>query len=185
MWAKWSKDGQSGQDGNSIKVKYAVTDAATIEPAINRTQVNPGTLWQDSVPKVTGSQVIWRTEAYFTPKNELVGLWSDPVLISGTAGTAPGDYTEFRYRVNQNYDTPPELEITVRNPENWTTTMPSVTKGYFVWMTSARIKGSDETLLTNWSTPIRVTPTDSQGTGIGGSNILLETDNDFAAVLYD
>ena len=185
LWAKWSKDGQSGQDGNSIKVKYAVTDAATIEPAINRSQVNPGTLWQDSVPKVTGSQVIWRTEAYFTPKNELVGLWSDPVLISGTAGTAPGDYTEFRYRVNQNCDTPPELQIAVRDPENWTTTMPSVTKGYFVWMTSARIKGSDETLLTNWSTPIRVTPTDSQGTGVGGSNILLETDNDFAAVLYD
>ena len=47
---------------------------------------------------------MWRIEAMFSVRNELVGEWSDPVLISGTASAAPGDYTEFRYQLGDSKD---------------------------------------------------------------------------------
>ena len=126
IWAKWSEDGAPGEPGNTIKVMYAITEAATVVPPLVKTNVNPGSIWQATVPTLTGSKVLWRIEAMFTVRNELVGEWSDPVLISGTASAAPGEYTEFRYAVSDSDTVYPELAKDERDPAGWTTTVPEL-----------------------------------------------------------
>lgn len=69
-----------------------------------------------------------------------------------------GDYFEYRYAVNGSNSTPPDLTVADRNPTGWSTTQPTVGALQYLWRTMAKIKGADETILQNWSTPVRVTP---------------------------
>lgn len=183
IWARWSQDGEKGEAGDHVKVKYAVTDAATIVPPLVKTQAEPGSLWQDAVPTLTGSQVMWRIEAMFSVRNELVGEWSDPVLISGTASAAPGDYTEFRFRLGDSSETAPELQKDQRDPDNWETVMPAIVSGKYLWMTNARIHGADETLLWVWADPVNISgPQGAPGLdGLGSA--VLDIDNEMVQLL--
>ena len=188
IWAKWSEDGAPGEPGNTIKVMYAITEAATVVPPLVKTNVNPGSIWQATVPTLTGSKVLWRIEAMFTVRNELVGEWSDPVLISGTASAAPGEYTEFRYAASDSDTVYPELAKDERDPAGWTTTVPELGEEQFLWMTNARINGYDDTLLFPWCDPIRMSgiqgPQGKPGLdGVGSA--ILDIDNEMTQVLCD
>ena len=188
IWAKWSEDGEKGDAGDHVKVKYAVTDSANIVPPLVKTEAEPGSLWQDSVPKLTGSQVMWRIEAMFSVRNELVGEWSDPVLISGTASAAPGDYTEFRYQLGDSKDQAPELDREAREPDGWSLNMMPVTEGKYLWVTSARIYGYDNTLLYPWSEPVNISGWEGpQGpAGLDGlGSAVLDIDNEMVQLLCD
>lgn len=85
--------------------------------------------------------------------------WS--VVAQGVDGT-DGNYFEYRFAVNGSRDTPPTLEKDRRNPAGWRTTQPQVGLLQYLWCTIAQIKGSDNTLLQPWSTPIRTTPYDGE-----------------------
>lgn len=186
IWARWSQDGEKGEAGDHVKVKYAVTSGPTVVPPLVKTQAEPGSLWQDAVPTLTGSQVMWRIEAMFSVRNELVGEWSDPVLISGTASAAPGDYTEFRYCLGDSKETAPEIDREEREPYGWSLTMPSVPEGQYLWMSSARIHGYDDTLLYPWSEPINISGWEGpQGVpGLDGlGSAVLDIDNEMVQLL--
>lgn len=74
----------------------------------------------------------------------------------GEPGTAKdGKYTEFRFCTGTE-STPNQLPFpTNRNPLGWTTTLPTVPRGRYLYMTAAVIN-SDETLYTGWSSPVRL-----------------------------
>lgn len=71
-----------------------------------------------------------------------------------------GDYYEYRYAVNGSTSTPPSLTNTSRTPSGWSTSMRSVGALQYLWQIIAKISGTDDSLLTDWSTPVRITPQD-------------------------
>lgn len=77
-----------------------------------------------------------------------------------------GDYFEYRYAVNGSRSTPPSLSETSRNPSGWSTTVPTVGTLQYLWFTVAKINGETNSLIQNWSTPVRQTPYD----GVDGRN---------------
>lgn len=77
-----------------------------------------------------------------------------------------GDYFEYRYAVNGSRSTPPSLSKTIRNPSGWSTTVPTVGTLQYLWFTVAKINGETNSLIQNWSTPVRQTPYD----GVDGRN---------------
>lgn len=86
----------------------------------------------------------------------------------GDDGVA-GDYYEYRYAVNGSTTAPPSLSNTSRNPSGWSTSMPSVGALQYLWQIIAKISGTDGSLLTDWSTPVRITPYDGKD-GAKGEN---------------
>ena len=80
---------------------------------------------------------------------------------SGEDGKA-GDYYEYRYAVNGSSTSAPTLSNTSRTPSGWRTTGPAVGTLQYLWFTVAKISGADNTLLSNWSTPQRLTPKDGE-----------------------
>ena len=80
---------------------------------------------------------------------------------SGEDGKA-GDYYEYRYAVNGSTTSAPTLNNTSRTPSGWSTTVPAVGTLQYLWFTVAKISGADNTLLSNWSTPQRLTPKDGE-----------------------
>lgn len=96
--------------------------------------------------------------------------WIDMGQFRGQDGAA-GKYTEYRYQVNGSSTNPTTQPTTQLNPSGWDTQMPtSVQKLQYVWMINAQKSGDGQTLLTNWSTAIRVNPMDGYD-GVGVSSI--------------
>jgi len=85
----------------------------------------------------------------------VIGVYGD----KGDDGVG-GDYYEYRYAVNGSTSTPPSLSNTSRNPRGWITSVLSVGNLQYLWQIVAKISGEDDSLLTNWSTPVRITPQD-------------------------
>ena len=80
-----------------------------------------------------------------------------------------GDYYEYRYAVNGSTSTAPTLNNATRTPSGWSTSMPNVGVLQYLWQIIAKISGTDDSLLTNWSTPVRITPYDGKD-GAKGEN---------------
>lgn len=77
---------------------------------------------------------------------------------SGKIKGDDGNYTEFRYAKNGSTSTPPSLSVTSLNPSGWSTIMPTVGTLEYLWMTSAVKSGDGTSLVSNWVTPVRITP---------------------------
>ena len=104
------------------------------------------------------------SKAEINADNTLKAEWSVPVRISGEKGNN-GDYTEYRFAVNGSTTSSPNLTTAMksqRNPSGWTKTQPTVAAQQYLWRIIAKISGESDTLLTNWSDPIRVTPYDGK-----------------------
>ena len=71
---------------------------------------------------------------------------------------AAGQYTELRYAKNGSTTTPPALSKTSLNPSGWSTSVPTVANLEYLWLTIAVKSGDGETLVSQWSTPVRITP---------------------------
>ncbi len=71
---------------------------------------------------------------------------------------AAGNYTELRYAKNGSTTTPPSLSKTTLNPSGWSTTVPTVANLEYLWLTIAVKSGDGKTLVSQWSTPVRITP---------------------------
>lgn len=125
--------------------------------------------WTDNPSGVTTSYR-YEYESVRKKKDGKWGAFSTPVLWmvlpndgkdgeNGTDGKN-GDYTEYRYAVNGSKSAAPTLNNGERAPSGWTTAMPSVGSLKYLWLTTAKISGQTNALLSNWTTPIRVTPYD-------------------------
>lgn len=125
--------------------------------------------WTDNPAGVTTSYR-YEYESVRKKKDGKWGAFSTPVLWmvlpndgkdgeNGTDGKN-GDYTEYRYAINGKKNEAPALANTTREPSGWTTAMPSVSDLQYLWLTTAKINGQTNALLSNWTTPIRVNPYD-------------------------
>ena len=121
------------------------------------------TSWLTSPPALTSTyKYLWNYEVVTytddtTSQTEaaVIGIYGD----KGDDGVA-GDYYEYRYAVNGSTSTPPSLSNTSRNPRGWITSVLSVGNLQYLWQIVAKISGENDSLLTNWSTPVRITPQD-------------------------
>lgn len=167
-----------GADGNY----YECLVATTIAPVTQSTVVSTGRPlwimsmdwalrkgWTDNPSGVTTSYR-YEYESVRKKKDGKWGAFSTPVLWmvlpndgkdgeNGTDGKN-GDYTEYRYAVNGSKSAAPTLNNGERAPSGWTTAMPSVGSLKYLWLTTAKISGQTNALLSNWTTPVRVTPYD-------------------------
>lgn len=82
--------------------------------------------------------------------------WTDCGNITGT----DGDYTELRYQANGSATNAPDVDSSEREPDGWDTEMPSVDSLEFLWVITAKISGADDSLLSDWTTPVRMTGAD-------------------------
>lgn len=71
-----------------------------------------------------------------------------------------GDFCEYRYAVNGSTTTAPSIDASIVAPSGWSTTMPTVGSGQYLWCTVARKSGDGATLVNPWSTPVRMTSKD-------------------------
>lgn len=167
-----------GADGNYYECLVATTTAPVTQSTVAGTgrplwimsmdwALRKG--WTDNPVGVT---IGYRYE-YESVRKKKDGKWgafSTPVLWmvlpndgkdgeNGTDGKN-GDYTEYRYAVNGSKSAAPALAAGKRAPSGWSTAMPSVGSLKYLWLTTAKISGQTNALLSNWTTPIRVTPYD-------------------------
>lgn len=70
------------------------------------------------------------------------------------------DYTELRFAVNGSRTAPPAINVKVRTPYGWKAEQPAVKDLQYLWMTSARISGATDALLSDWSKPTRISAAD-------------------------
>lgn len=152
--------GETGNGISSIAEQYYLSSSATA--------LSNGS-WSTSRPTWRNGWYIWtRSVIYYTNGNSIT---TDAICVTGGKGETGndgtnGDYFEYRFAVNGSRTTPPTLSTTSRSPSGWTTSVPTVGSLKYLWLTIAKISGSDNTLLQNWSTPVRQTPYD----GIDGRN---------------
>lgn len=69
-----------------------------------------------------------------------------------------GNYTELRFAKNGSTTVAPAITKTALSPSGWTTSTPSVGTGEYLWMSTAIKSGDGKTLVSQWTTPIRITP---------------------------
>ena len=65
------------------------------------------------------------------------------------------------------------MNTSALNPSGWTTTVPTVNKGYYLWFTRAVKTGNGGQLVSNWSTPVRMTPQDGKDGASGKSPVMV------------
>lgn len=101
---------------------------------------------------------------------------------------ADAPYYEMRYAVNGSTTSAPSLSKTSLEPLGWSTVQPAVgSVGEYLWMTTAKKSADGQTLLEQWSTPIRVTPydgKDGQDGKQGPSPVLVFRGNYDASATY-
>lgn len=180
-WMKWT-----GQDGFGYEFIYKRTTSSTapITP-ISHSQADGfvPTGWTDDPSGVSSTypyewvcyrkktEGIWGAFIGSASNNAIAALWAK-YGQNGATGQ-PGNYTENRFAVNGSTTTPPALTNNALNPTGWSTNMPTVNKGYYLWMTKAVKNGRGTALVSTWTTPVRITPQDGSDGKDGKSPALV------------
>ena len=153
---------EDGRGISSIMEYYARSTSNSTSP----------TLWSTAPPTLTATyKYLWNYEkitytdgTYSQTKPAVIGVYGD----KGNTGDK-GNYTELRFAKNGSTTTPPELNNTALNPSGWSTTTPSVGVMEYLWMTSAVKNGAGTKLVSQWTTPVRITPYDGKDGADGKS----------------
>lgn len=153
---------EDGRGISSITEYYARSTSNSTSP----------TVWSTTPPTLTAMyKYLWNYEKItYTDgtssqtKPAVIGVYGD----KGNTGDK-GNYTELRFAKNGSTTTPPELNNTSLNPSGWSTTTPSVGIMEYLWMTSAVKNGAGTQLISNWTTPVRITPYDGKDGADGKS----------------
>lgn len=153
---------EDGRGISSIMEYYARSTSNSTSP----------TLWSTAPPTLTATyKYLWNYEkitytdgTYSQTKPAVIGVYGD----KGNTGDK-GNYTELRFAKNGSTTTPPELNNTALNPSGWSTTTPSVGVMEYLWMTSAAKNGTGTALISQWTTPVRITPYDGKDGADGKS----------------
>lgn len=105
--------------------------------------------------------------------------WVDLGNVKGEPGKdgKAGNYTEYRFAVSGSTTEPPALTNTALTPSGWSTTMPAVSFGHYIWLTKAIKTGDGSALVGTWSTPVRFTPQDGSDGADGKSPALVYRGN--------
>ena len=150
--------GDAGKDGTSVKILGTLSSTTEL-PTSGNTQ-GDGYL-------INGELYVWDGSK-----------WNNVGSIKGDKGDKGDDgmdapYYEIRYAKNGSTTSAPSLTKTALNPSGWTTTQPSVSTGYYLWMTIAKKTADGSSLIEQWSKPIRITPYDGTDGKNGSSPVMV------------
>lgn len=129
-------------------------------------------VYDNSYTYYKGDEVVWTNAGatatyryiYATPSSgnapSNATYWQ--IVARGADGTngTDGPFFEYRYAKNGSTTTQPSLTNTDVVPSGWSTTMPSLSGGEYLWVTVAKKSADGSSLLQNWSTPTRITGSD-------------------------
>lgn len=113
--------------------------------------------WTDNPSGVTYTHQ-YEFESVRYKRDGVWGAFSTPTLWLRYA--LNGDFTEYRYAVNGSKASAPALASKNRNPSGWSVGQPTLGTLQYMWRTFAKISGETNELLSDWSSPVRVTPYD-------------------------
>ncbi|WP_185212477.1 collagen-like protein [Elizabethkingia meningoseptica] len=135
-----------------------LSDTKDIDFEFSSLLLNPGdpTLNPENWYNEAREDSIWMAIRKFSNGNW--GTWSIS-KIKGEKGEEgeKGNYPEQRFAKNGSYTTPPDIDVNQNIPDGWTIKPPSLNSLEILWMTIATKKGSDNSLIGAWSTPVRST----------------------------
>ena len=152
---------EDGIDGNYIDFKYAINNSTTVSPElINNVRNPPG--WSDYPPSTSTTTYLWMTQATIVEDN-LSGVWSTPVRISGENGK-DGQWTSFVFKQSETQPNTPVGTSII--PSGWT----DAPSGEGIWwMSKSLINYLGQAI--EWTIPVRVTGNEGpQGVGIPGAD---------------
>lgn len=155
-WTVTAK-GSKGADGTSITIKGTLSDTSKL----------PATGTERDAYIINGDLYVWNGSKW-----ENVGQIKGEKGDKGDDGSA-GNYTELRFAKNGSTTSPPSLSKSSLNPSGWTTTTPSVGSAEYLWMTSAVKSGDGKTLVSQWTTPVRLTPYNGKDGADGSSPVMV------------
>lgn len=155
-WTVTAK-GSKGADGTSITIKGTLSDTSKL----------PATGTEGDTYIINGDLYVWNGSKW-----ENVGQIKGEKGDKGDDGSA-GNYTELRFAKNGSTTSPPSLSKSSLNPSGWTTTTPSVGSAEYLWMTSAVKSGDGKTLVSQWTTPVRITPYNGKDGADGSSPVMV------------
>lgn len=178
-WSKYSWSKWKGDDGFGYEYIYKRTTTSSAPSTPTGTSQNDDYVpsgWTDDPSGVNGTYKYewlcyrkkvdgkWGKFIGSAANNAVAALWAkygtDGADGSDGSDGADAPYYEIRYAKNGSTTSAPSLTKTALNPSGWTTTQPSVSTGYYLWMTIAKKSADGSTLIEQWSTPIRITPYD-------------------------
>lgn len=147
--------------------KYTGFDAPTVLTYVNA----PDFTWRPVQASEGDGYIVESTGHLFIASEK---EWQDVGNIKGDKGDkgdsgSDGNYTELRYAKNGSTTQAPSLIKTAVNPTGWSTVMPTVSSYEYLWLTMATKSGDGKTLVSQWTTPIRITPYDGQD-GMDGTD---------------
>lgn len=189
--------GEPGKDGLGYEFIYkrtASSSAPSTPTDISQTDGFVPSGWTDDPTGVTSSypyewvcyrkktEGAWGAFIGSASNNAVAALWAK-YGQNGSTGQ-PGNYTEYRFAVNGSTTTPPTLVRNSLNPSGWSTAMPTVNKGFYLWMTKAVKNGSGTSLVSAWSIPVRMTPQDGKDGKDGKSPALVFRGNYSSSKTY-
>lgn len=150
--------GDNGEDGTSVKILGSLSSETELPSSGN--EAGDGYL-------INGYLWVWNGSK-----------WENVGQIKGDKGDKGDDgsdapYYEIRYAANGSTTAAPSLTRTALNPKGWTTVQPSVSSGYYLWMTIAKKSSNGENLIEQWSTPVRITPYDGTDGKNGSSPVMV------------
>jgi len=151
------------------------TDTATLDVEFSPSETQPSAPsgstpyanhesegWYDPNSANFPSTVIWRAERKV--RNGVYdGEWTITRIYGEKGESAP--YYKYKYQWNGSrtaYPTPFTPSALNAGSDNWKDTQPTKPGTlYYLWCTTGKVSADGNTLVENWSTPIRVTPIES------------------------
>lgn len=155
-WTVTAK-GSKGADGTSITIKGTLSDTSKL----------PATGTEGDAYIINGDLYVWNGSKW-----ENVGQIKGEKGDKGDDGSS-GNYTELRFAKNGSTTSSPSLSKSSLNPSGWTTTTPSVGSAEYLWMTTAVKSGDGKTLVSQWTTPVRITPYNGKDGADGSSPVMV------------
>ena len=178
-WSKYSWSKWKGDDGFGYEYIYKRTTTSSAPSTPTTTSQSDDYVpsgWTDDPSGVNATYKyewlcyrkkvdgVWGKFIGSAANNAVAALWAkygtDGADGSDGSDGADAPYYEIRYAKNGSTTSAPSLTKTALNPSGWTTTQPTVSTGYYLWMTIAKKSADGSTLIEQWSTPIRITPYD-------------------------
>lgn len=158
---------EDGRGISSISEYYARSTSNSTKP----------TIWSITPPTLTAIyKYLWNYELIRYTDGTTSQTTPAVIGVYGDTGET-GNYTELRFAKNGSTTTPPALTKTSLNPSGWSTAMPSVGTAEYLWMTKAEKNGAGTALISQWTTPVRITPYDGKDGADGKSPAMVYRGN--------
>lgn len=158
-------------DKNSSNVPYIATKASALIWTSMAVDTGDGYMMDGTGDLWVASEAAWQNVGKIKGEQGDKGDKGDTGATGATGAT--GNYTELRYAKNGSTSTPPTLDKTSLSPSGWSTIVPSVGTGEYLWVTTAIKTGDGATLVSQWSTPYRTTPYDGKNGENGKSPVMV------------